>query len=78
MPITRDYRDTIRDRLQRDPAFREELLEEGIRCRDVQSGIEALERGEYDEYDLDDIRRLATDIKTRGRQTLAARGGADG
>ena len=32
MPLTRDFRETIRERLQRDPGFREALLEEGVRC----------------------------------------------
>jgi hypothetical protein len=30
MPLTRDFRDTIRDRAQRDPKFRKELLREGL------------------------------------------------
>ena len=30
MPLTRDFRETIRERLQRDPGFREALLEEGV------------------------------------------------
>ena len=33
--------------------------------RDVQ---DALERGDYDEYDSDDIQRLASEIKARGRE----------
>ena len=32
MPLTRDFRVTIRERLERDPGFREALLEEGVRC----------------------------------------------
>ena len=32
MPLTRDFRETIRERLQRDPGFREALLEEGEKC----------------------------------------------
>ena len=32
MPLTRDFRETIRERLQRDPGFREALLEEGVKC----------------------------------------------
>ena len=32
MPLTRDFRVTIRERLQRDPGFREALLEEGVQC----------------------------------------------
>ncbi len=30
MPVTRDFRDTIRARVDRDPAFREELFREGV------------------------------------------------
>ena len=29
MPLTRDFRETIRERLKRDPGFHEALLEEG-------------------------------------------------
>ena len=32
MPLTRDFRITIRERLERDPGFREALLEEGVQC----------------------------------------------
>ena len=32
MPLTRDFRQTIQARVQRDPAFRKELLTEGIEC----------------------------------------------
>ena len=32
MPLTRDFRETIRERLQRDRGFREALLEEGVKC----------------------------------------------
>jgi len=32
MVLTKDFKDTIKDRVARDPAFREELLEEGIEC----------------------------------------------
>ena len=32
MPLTRDFRETIQARVQRDPAFREELLKEGVEC----------------------------------------------
>jgi len=30
MPLTRDFRDTIRERAQREPAFRRALLAEGL------------------------------------------------
>ena len=30
MPLTRDFKETIRARVQRDPKFRKELLREGI------------------------------------------------
>ena len=32
MVLTKDFKDTIKDRVERDPAFREELLKEGIEC----------------------------------------------
>jgi hypothetical protein len=32
MALTRDFKDTIQTRVQRDPAFREELLREGAEC----------------------------------------------
>jgi antitoxin ParD1/3/4 len=40
--------------------------------RDVRAGLEALERGDCDEYDAGDIRSLAADIKARGRAKLAS------
>ncbi len=41
MPLTRDFKETIQDRLRRDPGFREELLKEGVECLvagDVETG----------------------------------------
>ena len=32
MPLTRDFKETIRARIERDPAFREALLKEGVEC----------------------------------------------
>ena len=32
MPLTRDFKETIQARIERDPAFREELLKEGVDC----------------------------------------------
>ena len=32
MPLTRDFKETIQARIERDPAFREALLEEGAEC----------------------------------------------
>ena len=32
MPLTRDFKGTVQARAQRDPLFREALMEEGIRC----------------------------------------------
>ena len=32
MALTKDFKDTIKSRVERDPAFREELLKEGIEC----------------------------------------------
>jgi hypothetical protein len=32
MPLTRDFKETIQARIQKDPAFQKELLREGIEC----------------------------------------------
>ncbi|MPZ18730.1 MAG: transcriptional regulator [Luteitalea sp.] len=32
MPLTRAFKDTVQARMQRDPAYRRELLREGIEC----------------------------------------------
>ena len=32
MVLTKDFKDTIKERVARDPSFREELLKEGIEC----------------------------------------------
>ena len=32
MVLTRDFKETIRERVNREPAFREALLTEGIEC----------------------------------------------
>ena len=32
MPLTRDFKETIQARIERDPPFREELLKEGVEC----------------------------------------------
>jgi hypothetical protein len=39
--LTRDFKETIQARVQRDPAFREALLKEGVECLlsgDVETG----------------------------------------
>ena len=41
MPLTRDFRETVQARAQRDREFREELLKEGVECLlygDVEAG----------------------------------------
>ena len=61
--------EVVRDALR---LFQEKLkLSEGQReslRREVQMGLQALDQGEYDEYDKPQL--LATDIKARGRQRL--------
>ena len=45
MPLTRDFRKTIQERLSRDRGFREALLEEGVTCMlagEVDEGISLL------------------------------------
>ena len=32
MPLAREFKETIQVRIKRDPAFREELLKEGVEC----------------------------------------------
>ena len=32
MSLTRDFKETIKARIDRDPSFREELLKEGVQC----------------------------------------------
>ena len=32
MSLTRNFKETIQERIERDPTFREELLKEGIEC----------------------------------------------
>lgn len=32
MSLTRDFRETVQARAERDPAFREALLKEGVEC----------------------------------------------
>ena len=38
---------------------------------DIRAGFEAIDRGEYEDYDEHTTKSLATDIKKRGRQRLA-------
>ena len=41
MALTRDFKETVRERLQRDPSFREALLKEAVECflaGDVETG----------------------------------------
>jgi antitoxin ParD1/3/4 len=60
-----------------------EVVREGLRLlkerdqlewlrREVRLGGEAIERGEYDDYDETTIKDLAADIKARGMARLAA------
>ena len=45
MSLTRDFKETIRARVERDPSFREALLEEGVECLlsgDVETGKSVL------------------------------------
>ncbi|MYD92857.1 MAG: transcriptional regulator [Chloroflexi bacterium] len=45
MPLTRDFKETVRARTARDPDFREALLEEGVQCLlagDVETGKSVL------------------------------------
>ena len=45
MSLTRDFKETIRARIERDPGFREALLEDGVECLlsgDVETGKSVL------------------------------------
>ncbi len=45
MVLTRDFKETIQARVERDPAFREALLKEGVECLlsgEVETGIAVL------------------------------------
>jgi len=39
---------------------------------EIRAGFEAIERGDYEEYDERATKKLAEDIKRRGRQRLVA------
>jgi antitoxin ParD1/3/4 len=67
--------EVVRDALR---LFQEQLLLrerklEALR-RDVHLGLQALEDGEYEEYDAGDIRPLAAEVKASGRERLRALG----
>ena len=61
-----------------------EVVREGLRLlrerdqhldvlrRDIAAGFEAVDRGDYTDYDTADVKRLAQRVKTRGRKRLAA------
>jgi len=60
-----------------------EVIREGLRLlkerddrvarlrADIRTGFDAIDRGEYDDYDEHTTKRLAEDIKKRGRQRLS-------
>jgi len=63
-----------------------EVIREGLRLlrerdqrlealrRDVRAGFEAVERGEYTDYDETNIHELAARVKARGRKRIAKEG----
>ena len=67
--------EVVRDalRLFRDQVELRRRRSESLR-RDVEAGIEALERGDSFVYEADDTGRLAAEIKARGRERLRERG----
>ncbi len=70
--------EVVRDalRLLQDKLKLPERKLESLR-RDIQVGLQALDQGEYDEYD--DPTQLAAEIRARGRQRLESLAkGADG
>ena len=60
-----------------------EVVREGLRLlkerddemdrlrKDIREGFDAVERGEYTEYDVDSLHLLTEDVKARGRKRLA-------
>lgn len=59
-----------------------EVVREGLRLlkerdslgdlrRDIRAGFEAIERGEYGDYDATTTKALANDIKSRGKRRIA-------
>ena len=52
---------------------REEERIESLR-RDVRAGFASLDRGQYDEHDEQSTKRLAAEIKSRGRTRISAKG----
>ena len=58
--VIRDGLRLLRERDQRVDALR----------RDVRAGFEAVERGEFTEYDASNIKELSDRIKARGRKRL--------
>ncbi len=59
--VVREGLRLLRERDQRLEALR----------RDVRAGFEAVERGDYSEYDEDNIHKLSDRVKARGRKRLA-------
>ena len=61
-----------------------EVIREGLRLlaerdaareslrRDIKAGFDAIERGEYTDYDAAGLKQLVERVKTRGRQRLEA------
>ena len=61
-----------------------EVVREGLRLlkerddeyqrlkKDIQKGIDAIDRGDYTEFDADSLHLLTADVKARGRKRLAA------
>jgi len=60
--VVRDGLRLLRERDQRLEALR----------RDVSAGFEAVERGEFTEYEQSNIKELADRVKERGRRRLLA------
>ena len=59
--VVREGLRLLRERDQRVEALR----------RDIRAGFEAVERGDYSDYDEDTIHELSDDVKARGRKRLA-------
>jgi tRNA A37 threonylcarbamoyladenosine biosynthesis protein TsaE len=54
MALTREFKETIQARVERDPAFREALLKEGVECLlsgDVETGKTVFIAGLYQRDD---------------------------
>lgn len=74
MSLTRDFRETIKARAERDPAFREELLREGAECLlsdDLETGEAVLKAARIGIADIKEERFRSFDAPEPLRRHLS-------